>query len=292
MCSSDLSGPMPPKFGTLDSLKGDSGRGREDDDDEAGPRDQQFYVGGTGQGGGGSGQNVIDPAKLLDRARQLGAVSASEHEGSSSRAFLGSGYSMSGENAEPVVKNEDPNKIKHTITLWKNGFTVDDGALRSYDDPANNAFLADINKGRVPDEFAGEKDPFVSIVSKTGDEYAAPANAAARTFTGEGQTLGGTAAAAASAAAAGPVQAPSAQVTLDESQPLTTIQIRLHDGTRLTQRFNLTDTVGSIYTFVASATPGAEFDLNMSFPRKKLEDRAQSIADAQLQNAALTQSLK
>lgn len=36
-----------PKFGTLDSLKGDSGRGREDDDDEAGPRDQQFYVGGT-----------------------------------------------------------------------------------------------------------------------------------------------------------------------------------------------------------------------------------------------------
>lgn len=82
---------------------------------------------------------MIDPAKLLDRARQLGAVSASEHEGSrlnpcllaltldtisdlavresSSRAFLGSGYSMSGENAEPVVKNEDPNKVDSLSAL-------------------------------------------------------------------------------------------------------------------------------------------------------------------------------
>ena len=43
---------------------------------------------------------------------------------------------------------------------------------------------------------------------------------------------------------------------------------------------------------VGTATPGVEFDLNMSFPRKKLDDKSQSIEAAQLQNAALTQSLK
>jgi len=43
---------------------------------------------------------------------------------------------------------------------------------------------------------------------------------------------------------------------------------------------------------VGTATPGVEFDLNMSFPRKKLDGKSQSIEAAQLQNAALTQSLK
>lgn len=41
-----------------------------------------------------------------------------------------------------------------------------------------------------------------------------------------------------------------------------------------------------------AATPGLEFELWTAFPRKALSDPAQSIADAQLQNAALTQSLK
>lgn len=41
-----------------------------------------------------------------------------------------------------------------------------------------------------------------------------------------------------------------------------------------------------------AASPGVEFDLNMSFPRKKLEDKSLTIEAAQLQNAALTQSLK
>jgi hypothetical protein len=45
-------------------------------------------------------------------------------------------------------------------------------------------------------------------------------------------------------------------------------------------------------TDVCAATPGVEFELWTAFPRKALSDHAQSIADAQLQNAALTQSLK
>jgi hypothetical protein len=30
----------------------------------------------------------------------------------------------------PVERNEDQKKIRHAITMWRNGFTVDDGPLR------------------------------------------------------------------------------------------------------------------------------------------------------------------
>ena len=63
--------------------------------------------------------------------QQNGAVSAAQHEGGRSRAFMGSGYSMQGDSADPVERNEDREKIRHTITFWSNGFSVDDGPLRA-----------------------------------------------------------------------------------------------------------------------------------------------------------------
>ena len=33
--------------------------------------------------------------------------------------------------------------------MWLNGFTVDDGQLRPYDDPANEGFLRSIMQGLV-----------------------------------------------------------------------------------------------------------------------------------------------
>lgn len=271
-------------------MKAGASRGGDDDDDD----EQKLFVGGMGKGGGGSGQNVIDPKKIMEAAQQNGAVSAAQHEGGRSRAFMGSGYSMQGDSAAPVERNEDKEKIRHTITFWSNGFSIDDGPLRALDDEANAAFLNDINNGRVPAEFAGEQDPYVSLINKGGQAYEPPAaSASARAFVGTGHSLGGSSSSAAAAAAAGAtVQAPTETITVDESAPTTTIQMRLHDGTRITQRFNLSHTVGHIYAYVASASPGVEFDLNMSFPRKKLEDKAQTIEAAQLQNAALTQSLK
>jgi UBX domain-containing protein 1 len=158
---------QPPKFGSLDALK--AGAGSDDDDDDQ----QKFFVGGMGKGGGGSGQNVIDPRKIIEAAQQNGAVSASQHEAGRSRAFMGSGYSLSGDNAAPVERNEDAKKIRHTITFWRNGFSVDDGPLRRVDDDANKAFLSDINNGRVPAEFAGEADPYVSLLDKGGQDYEA-----------------------------------------------------------------------------------------------------------------------
>ncbi len=47
------------------------------------------------------------------------------------------------------MKNEEREKPSHNckVTLYRNGFTVDDGAFRDYNDPANKKFMAELNKG-------------------------------------------------------------------------------------------------------------------------------------------------
>lgn len=36
------------------------------------------------------------------------------------------------------------------VTFWKNGFVLEDGELRSYDDDAGKRFMADVGAGRIP----------------------------------------------------------------------------------------------------------------------------------------------
>lgn len=38
-------------------------------------------------------------------------------------------------------------QVDCVLKLWKNGFSVDDGPLRDFKDPANKEFLASISKG-------------------------------------------------------------------------------------------------------------------------------------------------
>jgi len=87
------------------------------------------------------------------------------------------------------------------------------------------------------------------------------------------------------------VVAPTA-ATVDPSKPATAIQITLHNRSRLTAQFNLAAPVQDLYTYVASATPGAEFDLVTTYPRATLSDKAVTLEEAKLQNAAVQQVLK
>ena len=42
--------------------------------------------------------------------------------------------------------------IRH-LTFWRDGFSVEDGELRRYDDPAQAQILSEINAGCVPPLF-------------------------------------------------------------------------------------------------------------------------------------------
>ena len=95
-----------------------------------------------------SGMLVQDPSKnndvdeIFNQARQLGAVEGPlEHlrPSSSSTSFTGTGRLLSGETVPSAP--QQPEAVIHNIVFWTNGFTVNDGPLRRFDDPENAPFL-------------------------------------------------------------------------------------------------------------------------------------------------------
>ena len=98
-----------------------------------------------------SGQEILDPREFMDRARnEMGAQSEADWRASqpaTSNSFTGTGHTTSGADVEGAPVPQQPQE--HTITFWQNGFTVDDGPLRTRDDPASAAFLSDVNRGAL-----------------------------------------------------------------------------------------------------------------------------------------------
>jgi hypothetical protein len=195
------------------------------DDDER----QAYYAGGQGQNGGGSGQEILDPRDFMKRARdEMGAQREDEwkaEQPSGPQAFTGGGQTLSGQSHEGAPAPQQPQT--HTITFWQNGFSVDDGPLRTADDPANAAFLEAVNAGRMPAEL-GDADTDVHLVDKSGEPYKAPPPTR-KPFSGEGRSMRDDAGGSSSGAAAAPV-GDAAELCVDESQPTTTLQVRADPG--------------------------------------------------------------
>lgn len=95
-----------------------------------------------------------------------------------------------------------------------------------------------------------------------------------------------------SAAAATPVAAKEkySESDVDESKPVTSIQIRLPDGTRLVGRFNVDAKVSKVHAFVAAQRPSlpAGFRMLESFPPRPIENYDKSVEEAGLVNASLS----
>ena len=70
--------------------------------------------------------------------------------------FTGGGHTLGSEdvestfipdpNAPDPVDQAEGTAIRH-LTFWRDGFSVEDGDLMRYDDPANDQILAEINAG-------------------------------------------------------------------------------------------------------------------------------------------------
>lgn len=100
--------------------------------------------------------------------------------------------------------------LTRKLVFWKQGFTVDDGELRHYDDPANNAFLEAVNRGYIqlpfllccmplilhlfrvaPPELAEQDQEIdLQIVDNKGQDYVPPPSVL-KPFSGAGHSLGG-----------------------------------------------------------------------------------------------------
>jgi len=169
------------------------------------------------------------------------------------------------------------------ITIYRNGFTVDDGPLRDTSDPLNKKFLDDVARGQVPEELGqgpNGGDVNVAVVDKRGEDYSPPT-----------AMQGGR---AASSSAPAKIEDPVAakgegSVAVDASKPTTKIQIRFHDGSKKAQEFNQDHTVGDLRKFCAQVT-GQAMTIKGGFPPKPLTDDSQTLKDAGLCGAAVTVS--
>lgn len=304
------------RIATLGSLE------RERDDDEKGyyaggeksgqmiqdPRKRDNIDGrGNGEDGGAPSTGGEDDSQtgglaeaILERARARGPRSDEERaEFEGPQRFSGAGYRLGDADHTParpaVVARRNVTRV---LTFYANGFRIDEGPLRPFDDPANEAFLADVNRGVVPKEMEepGVGDVSITLVDRKDVDFVEKRPTIVP-FSGGGQRLDGGSRSAASSmmttlpsSTNTPVDpaAGAATLTIDDTRPVTRVQIRLTDGTRLVARLNEDHTVGDLRQFVRASRPGSDqFKLLTTFPRKELNDDSQTIKDAQLNGAVI-----
>eukprot|EP00026_Physarum_polycephalum_P010849 Phypoly_transcript_11031.p1 GENE.Phypoly_transcript_11031~~Phypoly_transcript_11031.p1 ORF type:complete len:404 (+),score=87.42 Phypoly_transcript_11031:68-1213(+) len=299
------SGPARGGVATLRDFGNKDDSDSEEDDDKV----QKYYAGGEKSGqmihypkDKGGKKDVV--ADVFNSAKRQGATEVEENKPAAPSYFSGTGFKL-GDNvtqstavkpaaaAKPAAGARQ--EVHRTVTFWRNGFTVDNGPFRTMDDPANEQFLEDISRGVVPTELEQGAPPgtnySVNLVDKRQEEYKEPPKPKVQAFSGSGQTLGSTASAPPPAATQ-PAAKPPGSFQVDESQPTTSIQLRLGDGTRLVAKFNHTHTVGDIRRFVDAARRGTQaYNLMTTFPQKVLTDNTQTIAAAGLQNAVIVQQM-
>ncbi|KAM3958395.1 LOW QUALITY PROTEIN: NSFL1 cofactor p47 [Aphomia sociella] len=296
------------KFATLESLQQESSS-----DEEEG---QAFYAGGSER----SGQQILGPGKgrkdivteMFKSVRERGAVVFEDEPSSASRGrsghFSGAGYRLgqTADDHEQVTPTNTGGQTQENsrsvrLHLYREGFTVDSGPLRHYTDPENAEFLYCIRRGEIPAELGGGGEVRVSLEDRRHEECPTPRRQH-QAFAGKGHMLGSpTPPTAGATVPSGPsdraanLRAAQDALRLDEAQPVTTIQFRLADGSRLTGRFNHSHTVGELAGYVARAEPAYQlhsFALLTSYPSAELTDPALTVAQAGLLNSTLLQRLK
>ncbi|KAF2685353.1 SEP-domain-containing protein [Lentithecium fluviatile CBS 122367] len=300
---------------TLDDLQSSGGSGghghSHDDGDRASDSDyqddenQDFFAGGEKSGLAVQNPNQANPRdqinNILRRARQNVPRPGGDDE-RPPQAFRGTGMTLGGDEApsraipDPTASIPQPApRVQRELHLWRDGFSVDDGPLFRYDDPANARTLEMINSGHAPLHILNVQqgqEVDVEVHAHKDEDYVRPKKKYVP-FSGSGQRLGSP---TPGASAVAPPPAPAAtssmttssastgaaqpSVDIDSSAPIVTLQIRLGDGTRLTSRFNTTHTIGDVYGFVDRATPSQRpYALMTTFPSKELADKSQVLGD-------------
>lgn len=278
--------------------------------DRRGPRD--LFAGGekSGLAVQDPGRNPADPQNvikdILAKAKANAKRAPSEEDApgpSQSSNFRGSGTTVGGEGTEsrsipdPVGPQAPPRGadelpvVTRTLHLWRDGFSIEDGPLRRYDDPEHAMDLQMIRTGRAPlhlMEVEHGQRCDVRLQQHEEDWHQLPR--IYKPFGGQGRRLGspvpgdGNAAPAPAAPPASSASdAATASVTdVDSSQPTVAIRFQMPDGSRLPARFNLSHTIGDLYQFARSAsseTRNRAFTVQSTFPTKEYTDHSQKLGE-------------
>ncbi|KAF3427962.1 hypothetical protein E2986_08862 [Frieseomelitta varia] len=286
------------KFAMLSDLK----------DRESSPEDEEgqaFYAGGSEH----TGQQILGPGKKKDivsdmfKSCQRQSIAAEPKPSGQQRpnTFSGTGYKLGQTSSDTEIvtatssNHQQSNSGLITLKLWKDGFTINDSELRLYTDPENREFLETIKRGEIPPEIRQEiqgTEARLDMEDHHHETYVPPkAKACLIIFLSSPSpaTVGMTIPTDLADQAANESQAKQ-KLNLDESKPVTTLQIRLADGTSVKAQFNLTHTINDL-RHMRPQYAMREFSLLTMYPTKEItEDK--TIEEAGLQNTTIIQRLK
>merc|ERR550519_1957294 len=260
--------------------------GQDDEEDDSDSEQQAFYAGGSTNSGnmilGPKKKKVTNVGDFFKAFKEAGAeeVDPSETGEGSSRgpAFSGGGFrlgsdetpsAMIGGPSTSASKEDQPRRF--VLKMWRDGFSIDDGDIRQYNDPQHRE-----------------------------EEFVKP-KVSARPFQGAGNVLGSIAPSVAPPEASSSLDPGAAEkaaqqiVNFSEASPVANIQVRLADGSRLIVKLNHSHTVGDLRTYINTARPqysGVTYSLLTTFPNKELTEDSATVSSAGLVGAAVLQRLK
>jgi len=214
--------------------------------------------------------------------------------------------------SEPAADDDESGgaTTRRTITMYRDGFLVDDGPYRRLDDPANAEFLRYLARGQTPRELlaASSADAAegtgprtgnitVGLVDKRKEDYVETF----RSFSGGGTTLG-TSTTPSTAASDGDTLAAAATGIYDPTSVLppadaagpgdtTSIAVRLLDGKRIVLKVRLDSSLADLAALIvqqAPTRPSQPFRLVSGFPPTPIpHPPTASIRAAGLQGAQI-----
>ena len=292
--------PAPQKkFATLGDFNPDS-HDHDDEDDDDDDSKQDLFAGGEK-----SGLAVHNPdeirKKIIKKAMKNGKPLSADVPKPQPSHFTGSARTLGGDETPSQVietpqqpqTSRPATRVDRVLHFWNDGFSVDDGDLYRSDDPRNAEILNGIRQGRAPlsimNVMPGQE---VDVeIKQHQEDYVRPKKKYIP-FGGQGNRLGSPTPGAPSMPGSfesvvtpnAPVATSSGppEVSVDDSQPIVSLQIRLGSGSRLPARFNITHTIGDVYSFVAAASPESqnrEWVLQTTFPSNELTDHAKALGD-------------
>ncbi|KAG2308058.1 hypothetical protein Bca52824_027806 [Brassica carinata] len=188
-----------------------------------------------------------------------------------------------------------PQVVPTIITVWRNGFTLDDeNSLSTLDDPENAVFLKvieSLDSPRSLDSPDGKKHFLIKLIRRQQEDFPD----SPKPFQGVGRTLNERHSVSTDPPASSHSLTTEPTPSIDPTAPSTTIQIILADGTPIVSRFNTHNTIRDVRDFIDASTPDAASRdyqlLIMGFPPTTLTaDLDQTIEQAGISNSVLTQT--
>ena len=181
----------------------------------------------------------------------------------------------------------DKTKNKLKLSLYKNGFIMDNGEFRNKNEPANKKFMEEIEKGYIPNELVkkGITDLGIEMDDHRDENYEPPKEEKKfQAFTGLGKSIS-------SVNTQGLHIDKNASSNVDKTKPTCKVNIRLFNGEVVSEDFNLNQTLQDVINFVKKKSGSNNFSLLDGFPPRPLTTYNKTIQELHLEGSLLTQKI-